>query len=176
MTKIKPAILACDPSLTAWGWAVLRGNCVVETGCIKTEPLAKKRKIREGDDRARRTKEIIYSLGKTVDNHGVEFIVSELPHGSQNAKAAIMLGMVVGILETLVYYCDIPLEWYSEDDAKKAVVGRKSASKAEIIAGVDQLYEVNWRNVKYIDEAVADSLAIYYAAECHSPTIKYMTR
>ena len=51
MALRKPTILTNDPSLTAWGWVVLRGNAIVEAGCIKTESQAKKRRIRKGDDR-----------------------------------------------------------------------------------------------------------------------------
>jgi Holliday junction resolvasome RuvABC endonuclease subunit len=172
----KPRILACDPSFTAWGWAVLEGHQIISTGCIRTQPEAKKRRIREGDDRARRTRDLIQELNKIIQYHNVTFIVAELPHGSQNAKAAIMMGIVVGILEGFNVLRNISLEWYSENDAKKALFGRISASKAEVIRSISELYDVPWKGIKYHDEAVADALAIYYAAECNSPTIKYMNR
>ena len=175
-TPKKPAILSCDPSLTAWGWVVLQGNLVLAHGCIKTEPQAKKRKIREGDDRSRRVVEIIASLYKVIKTHDVAYIVSEMPHGSQNAKAAVMIGIVVGVMETISFYSKIPLEWHSEDDAKIALLGRRSATKKQIKDAVDQLYDVKWLGVQFRDEAIADALAIYYAAECHSPTLKYMNR
>ena len=175
-TPTKPIILACDPSFTAWGWAVLQGNIVKATGVIVTKPEAKKRKIREGDDRARRTREIIYQLENVIIKYKVVYIVAEQPHGSQNAKAAIMMGVVVGIMESFNVLQKIPLEWYSEADAKKALLGRNSATKKQIQDGVDALYNVYWTGYKYVDEAVADSLAVYYAAECNSPTLKYLNR
>lgn len=175
-TPTKPVVLSCDPSFTAWGWAVLQGNMVLATGCIKTEPEAKKRKIREGDDRARRTREIISQLEAIITKYKVSYIVAEQPHGSQNAKAAIMMGVVVGIMESFNVLRNISLEWYSEADAKKALLGRNSATKKQIQDGVALLYDVKWARIKYIDEAVADSLAVYYAAECNSPTLKYLNR
>ena len=52
-------ILTCDPSLTAWGWAVVNtDDSVVASGCIKTAPSPKKQRIRAGDDFARRIKEL----------------------------------------------------------------------------------------------------------------------
>lgn len=172
----KPAILTCDPSFTAWGWAVVRSGIIIDTGCIKTETEAKKRKIREGDDRVRRTTEIILVLLEAIKKHDVAFIVSELPHGSQNARAAIMMGVVLGIVQGMATALDIPVEWYSEHDAKKALFRRKTVSKKETIAAIDELYNVNWTGVGYKDEAVADAMAVYYAAECNSPTLKFINR
>ncbi|MBN2570515.1 MAG: crossover junction endodeoxyribonuclease RuvC [Ignavibacteriales bacterium] len=175
-TSTKPRILACDPSLTAWGWAVLEEHLVVATGVITTKPNAKKRRIREGDDRVRRTQELLRELDSIIRRYQVTYIVAELPHGSQNARAAIMMGIVTGALEGFNVLRNIPLEWYSENDAKKALLGHISASKKEVIDSIDSLYEVPWTDVKYVDEAVADALAIYYCAECNSPTIKFMTQ
>lgn len=180
--RAKPAILTCDPSLTAWGWAVLEGNLVRDHGCIKTDPEAKKRKIREGDDMVRRTRDIIQALVRVINKHNVTYIVTELPHGSQNSRGAIMIGIVMGIMESMNTLRNIPVEYYSEADAKKAVVGRISATKKQIIEAVDELYEVKWqyktngKPLEYYNEAVADSLAIYYCAECSSPTLKFMNQ
>jgi len=172
----KPKILACDPSFTAWGWAVLQNHQVIDSGCIKTKPEAKKRRIRQGDDRVRRTSEIILSLMETMGDHTIDFIVSELPHGSQNAKAAVMIGTVMGILQTFSELWSIPIEWYSENDAKKALFGRISASKNQVIEAVQDTFEVRLMGPKYVREAVADALAIYNVAHKNSPTLKILTR
>ena len=171
-----PAVLACDPSLTAWGWAVLQKNVVRGAGVIVTKPLAKKRKIREGDDRVRRTNELVRQLNQVIDKYNVIYIVSENQHGSQNARAAIGIGITVAVLESINVLRNIPVEWFYESDAKKALLGRISASKAEVKDSIDSLYDVYWLGVKYHDEAVADALAIYYCAECHSPTIRLMNQ
>jgi len=169
-------VLACDPSFTAWGWAILRNHTVIDSGCIKTSPEAKKRKIRQGDDRVRRTSEIVQTLMKIVEKYKVDFIVSELPHYSQNAKSAIMIGVVMGILQTMSDVGHIPIEWYSENDAKKALLGRNSASKAQVIAAVNQAFETTLTGPKYVQEAVADSLAIYNVATLQSQTLKILLR
>lgn len=174
--RIGPVILACDPSFTAWGYAVVWDEKVLSTGCIKTSPEAKKRRIREGDDRVRRTQEIVLELLKVIKESKVNLILSELPHGSQNAKAAVMIGIVVGIIQALSDALEIPVEWYSENDAKKAVLGRITASKAEMIEAIDDIYELPWQDIKYIDEAVADAMAIYHTARINSPILKFLRR
>jgi len=171
-----PTVLACDPSFTAWGWVVLQNHTVIDSGCIKTSPEAKKRRIRQGDDRVRRTSEIIVSLMEIIGEHKISFIVSELPHGSQNAKAAIMMGVVVGILQAISELWDIPIEWYSENDAKKALLGRISSSKAQVIEAINQAFETTLVGPKYVQEAVADSLAIYNVATLQSPTLKILLK
>jgi len=172
----KPRILACDPSFTAWGWAVLEGHLVQAAGVIVTKPEAKKRRIRVGDDDVRRVGELISQLVRVIEKYNVTFIVTELPHGSQNSRGAIMIGVVLGTLQSFNILLNIPVEWYSENDAKKALLGRISATKQQVIDAIADLYEVYWTGVKYHDEAVADALAIYYCAECNSPTLKFMNR
>jgi len=176
LNSYKPRIMACDPSFTAWGWVILEGHLVQAQGVIVTKPEAKKKKIRAGDDQARRVREIIMELERIIKEYHVSYIVSELPHGSQNYKGAVMIGVVTGILEGFNVLRNIPLEWYLENDAKRALFGRLSASKAQVKEAVDNLYEVRWTGTAFRDEAVADALAIYYAAECSSPTIKFMNQ
>ena len=172
----KPRILSCDPSFTAWGWVVMEGHMILASGVIKTEPDTKKKKIRASDDRARRVREIVQQLDQIISKHNVTYIVSEMPHGSQNFNSAVMIGVVAGILEGFNVLRNIPVEWYLENDAKRALFGRISASKTQVKEAVDSLYNVRWTRTKYIDEAIADALAIYYAAECNSPTLKFMNR
>jgi len=168
-------ILTNDPSLTGWGWAVLdeKGNPIA-TGCIKTAPEQKKRRIRKGDDTIRRVKEINIELLEIVRRYNIRLILSELPHGSQNAAAAVMIGVVAGIIQTLADSFNIAIEWYSEQDAKKAVLHKKAATKEEMVDKVFPLYKLEPCGTKYIDEAVADALAIHYVANLQSPTLKMM--
>lgn len=167
-------VLAHDPSFTAWGYAVVRNGRVINAGCIKTDPEAKKRRIREGDDRVRRIKEINDALLALIKDHDVNMMVSELPHGSQNAKAAIMMGIVAGIVQTIGDCLGVAVDWFSEADAKKALLGRKASTKDEVISAVkDQYSDVPWRNTKYIDEAIADAMAVYHVACINSPLIKF---
>jgi len=170
-------ILTNDPSFTAWGWAVLNNkDHILETGCIKTTPEQKKRRIRTSDDRYRRTVEIIQKLKKIIREYNIRLILSEVPHGSQNANAAVMIGVVTGVTTTISECLGIPIEYYSEQDAKKAVLGKKAATKGDMIEAICKLYEVDLKGIKYIDEAVADALAIHYVASKQSQIFKMMKR
>ena len=179
-----PCILACDPSFTAWGWAVVDCFDVVrDSGVIRTEARAKKLNIRQGDDRIRRVNEILGVLGNITEEYNIHAIVSELPHGSQNSKAAVMIGVVAGLLQSMSYFLNIPIEWYSERDAKLCVLNKSKADKSEMVEAISKLYD-DWmldnpKNTKFIsnkNEAVADSLAIFEVAKMQSPTIQYWKR
>ena len=170
-------ILTNDPSFTAWGWAIIdEADQVIDSGCIKTAPEAKKKRIRKSDDRINRAGYIIDHLYNLVDAYKVELILTEMPHGSQNAQAAVMIGIVIGIITTLGFSRDIPVETYSEQDAKKSLLGKKAATKEDIIEAIDRIYEMDWTGIKYIDEAVADAMAVYHVAQQQSQLLKMMRR
>lgn len=169
------SILANDPSFTAWGWAIIDyKGIVIKTGCIKTKTEGKKRRIRKGDETVQRTGEILQVLLRLIKEFNVQFIVTELPHGSQNASGAVMIGITIGILKTLSDTLDIGIEWYSEGDSKKCLLGKISASKQKTIDAIKKLYKIPWTGKKYIDEAVADALSIHYCATKQSATLKMM--
>jgi Holliday junction resolvasome RuvABC endonuclease subunit len=167
-------VLTNDPSFTAWGFAVIKDNKIIETGCVKTAPENKKTRIRKSDDTVRRISEINKILLELIRKHNVDFILSEAPHGSQNASAATMIGIVAGMVQTISDTLEIPVEWYSEMDSKKFVLGKKSAVKSEMIDAITKLYDVPWKKVKYHDEAVADAIAVYHTAVGLSPTLKLL--
>ena len=176
-TKKECVILTNDPSFTAWGWAAITpGGRILETGCIKTESKSKMLRIRKGDDRVRRTSEICLELLRVIHKYDVDLIVSELPHGSQNASAAVMIGIVIGILQTIAETETIAIEWYSEVDAKQSVLNKRSAVKKEMIDAITKLYKVPWMGVGYRDEAVADALAVFHVACEQSSMIRMMER
>lgn len=168
-------ILTNDPSMTAWGWAVMQPNGdIVSAGVITTKPEQKKRRIRKSDDTTRRASDIIKQLLTVIKKYNVRYILSESPHGSQNASAAVMIGMVAGIVQTIADTLDIGVEWYSEADSKKALLGKQSATKQETIDAIDKLYRVRWTKVKYADEAIADAISIFHCAKQQSATLKML--
>ena len=174
--KPEKVILTNDPSMTAWGWAVVDLKCnVLACGCIKTQPSSKLARIRKSDDRLRRVSEIVGQLNSVVNRYNVGLIVSEAPHGSQNAQAAVMIGMVAGILQTFSDLKSIPIEWYSEADAKKSMSNKKLPNKQAMVDIVSTKY-TSWKKqgVKYQDEAVADALAVHNVALMHSNIVKWL--
>lgn len=169
-------ILTNDPSMTAWGWAVVTPKgVVVDCGAIKTVPSNKKLGIRKGDDRARRITEINSELLTVIKKYNIKLIISEQPHGSQSAVAAVMIGITAGIIQTIGDCLDIAVEWYSEGDAKKSISGKRSVDKDEMVVLVAKKYHnVGWKKVKWFNQAVADSLAVFHVAFNQSALIKLL--
>jgi len=169
-------ILTNDPSFTAWGWGVVQVTknkiSILDVGCIKTQPEYKKKRIRKSDDRVRRAEEISALLLNIIKRYKVNWIVSELPHGSQSASAAVMLGITAGILTGLGKALGIPVEWWSEGDAKKAIAHRRSVSKQVMVDSIDKIYHPPFTKIEYIDEAIADALAIFHVARDQSMVIQ----
>jgi Holliday junction resolvasome RuvABC endonuclease subunit len=179
MNQLNPfRVLTNDPSLTAWGWAVIdvKSSNVVISGCIKTESQSKKRRIRKGDDTVRRISELNFELLRIIRTYNVQFVISELPHGSQNASSAVMMGVVTGLMQAIADSLDLPIEWYSEGDAKKHLLNRRSVTKEETIKAIKELYDVKFTTIKYKDEAVADAMAVYHVARSQSPILKLNLR
>lgn len=166
------AVLACDPSFTAFGWSVIIDKKVVDCGCIKTASADKKLRIRKGDDRIQRMSTITTVLFDVIKKYSIQFIVSEQPHGSQSAIAANLLGMVTGLIHSMAFFSNIGIEWYNEADCKKAILFKNTAVKSEMIDAVKKIYDVKWKNVKYHDEAVADSIAVFHVAYKNSSVLK----
>ena len=184
-------VLACDPSLTAWGWAVLtESSKILYMGCIKTASNHKKLRIRKGDDTISRITEITETILSVIRTYKIKYIVSELPHGSQSSAAADAIGIVKGIMQSIAICNDIGIEWYSEGDSKLALLKKCSGEKIETMMAIDKHYDVPttkgtkknakgqivalWTGISYIDEAVADSLSIHYTASLVSPVLKAM--
>lgn len=170
-------ILTNDPSITAWGWAVVSLSGVIkETGCIKTQPDNTKKNLRKSDDRMRRISEINTRLLQVIKRHNVEYILSEIPHGSQSATSAIAIGNVVGMVQTMADTLELPLEGYSEGEVKKFLLGKRAAGKEEMIACIEKQGVWKQTGKKGADEAVADALGVYYTALVHSETLKLFKR
>lgn len=173
--KMEGAILSNDPSFTAWGWVVLdfKGN-ILDVGCIKTEPEHKKRKIRKGDDTVRRIGQIDDTLNILIKKWNVLLVLTELVHGSQNASAAVMMGAVTAIVKSTCDALAVPVEWYSEHDAKVHLFGKRAVTKRDMIIKIAERYDVPWTETKYKDEAIADALAIYDVALISSSVLRFL--
>ena len=169
------AILALDPSLTAFGWAVVADGKPVQVGCIKTLPSNMKRGIRTGDDRCRRITEICDKLWYLKSYYEPELIVSEQPHGSQSAISAVMIGICLGMIQTFADLSALPLEWYLEGECKKSLLGKRSATKQEIIDAILTKYpSLELPEAKYQQEAICDAMAVYHHASRVSNIIKFL--
>ena len=172
------SILALDPSLTAFGWAVIRPNgTVADAGVIQTKPADKKLKIRKGDDFVKRVNTLCVQLHGIIKWHNCKLIVSEQPHGSQSAVAAKALGAVLGLVQTTAHFSGCGLEWYMEGECKLNLLDRRSANKGDVIKKIEKKYpETPWKKTKVANEAIADSITVWHLAKRESPTIPILAQ
>lgn len=170
MNKIR--LLSCDPALANWGLARLIVDPasleieVVDLKLVKTESEAGKT-VRKSSDDYRRAQEaygaaLLWAMSSDI-------ITAEVPSGSQSSRASLGAGMSIGLLAALGV--QKPLIQVSPVEAKKAVTGRKTASKDEMIAWATSRYpDAPWIRARgssgrLVDanEHLADALAIAHA-------------
>jgi Holliday junction resolvasome RuvABC endonuclease subunit len=141
-------------------------------GNLKVNEAVSEIHIIEPKNGADNTIKVVEEKVKKVENPFV--IVSEQPHGSQNARAMLMVGICLAVVESVSILKNIPLEWYMQSETKKHLLGRANASKDAMVEAIKKEYKLEWRDVKYIDEAVADSLAVYHLAKEQCEMIKLL--
>lgn len=167
-------IAAIDPSLAHFGMAKLDYRPsrakqlgeehlfhVLELKLIDTEK-DKGKAVRRNSDDLRRSREIIDALEHFTKD--CEFVFAEIPSGAQNARAAFAFGIVVGILAGI----RIPLIQVQPLETKKATVGTKTASKADMIEWATTRYpDAPWikraGKLTLANEHLADAIAIAHA-------------
>ena len=171
---IKPMrILTMDPSLRAWGWAKIleEGECgcfdesltaeVIDQGVIKTQK-PKNLPIIKG--RLQSAKEIAERLVALIDDFWPCIVLAEDPTGSQHANDAASQGICQGIIAGICEARRIPYWTCSPLQARQALGLKPPTTKAHVVNTIGNLLpDLKWSGVKYVDEAVADALAVSVA-------------
>jgi len=172
MSEIK--IVSFDPSLCNFGIATLtldtEDNSIKVNTLILAKPTkadnATKKSVRKNSDDLRRARWLQKHM---VDScKGAAIAIAEVPVGSQSARAMASYGICLGVLAS----CPIPLIEVTPAEVKMVSVGKKTASKAEMIAWATKKHpEGNWNTRKLKGEMVltndnehlADAVAAAYA-------------
>lgn len=123
-----------------------------------------KKIVRKSSDDLRRARDLHSGLTSFIDCHHPRIAFAEVPHGSQSARASWALGIAVGVLAC----CPVPIIQVSALEVKMASVGRKSASKDDMIEwAVKQYPNLNWarhnKKITKANEHLADAVATLYA-------------
>lgn len=87
-----------------------------------------KKTVRKSSDDLRRAQHLMQSMNAFCDGAMVAF--AEVPSGSLSATAARALGIAVGVLAG----CSVPIIEVSQQEVKMHTVGKKTATKEEMIA------------------------------------------
>jgi len=168
-TSIK--VVGLDPAFSNFGIAVAEITLptfdinITGLSLLKTTKQSGKL-VRVSSDDLRRGKEI-YEFFKSKCGTA-SLVFSEIPSGSQSAIASKGLGIALGILTS----CPVPIIEVTALEVKKAAVGKKNATKQEMIDWATSKYpKADWltkkRNGKTTftndNEHLADAIAVIHA-------------
>jgi Holliday junction resolvasome RuvABC endonuclease subunit len=143
-------VLALDMTLTNTGFSVWQygvgrvdgaappERLPVTCGCITPE-IVKSRDYAMVQD-IRRCQELDRLLTRVLQANHVQAVVVELLEGTQNARAAQTFGLVTGVLASIMERFKLPFYAYRAQAVKKALTGRQSATKEEMIQAADELF------------------------------------
>lgn len=169
MSKIK--VIGVDMAFANMGLAFAEidvvGHAVnmLDLQLVCTEARGGKQ-VRKSSDDLRRGRALFDALYKAAS--GATLVMAEVPGGSQSARAAKTLGIATGVLAC----CPVPVVEVDPSEVKLAAVGKKTASKAEMIEWAMTLYpHLPWLTVKRkgqleptaANEHLADAAAAIHA-------------
>jgi Holliday junction resolvasome RuvABC endonuclease subunit len=137
-------LLCLDVAFSHLGWSLFGASQPKECGVIEAEVDGGKKRL-VSDVRADRCASMVKQLLDIVELNKtrgtpIRGVIGELPSGSQNAAAANQLGIASGLVVTFCLLKDLPAEWVSQNDVKRAVTGKLSATKEEIMDRVAEHY------------------------------------
>ena len=133
-------ILGVDTGFSNLGFSVFDRNLeIVDIGLIETS-WSEKKMTRVSDDENFRVSQMSRQFADVLEKYKVKGVLGEAPAGSKSAKAMAQIKMGYALVCTVLAIKGIPVEWETPQSVKKAICGKKNASKAEIMAGVCQKY------------------------------------
>ncbi|NQU77143.1 crossover junction endodeoxyribonuclease RuvC [Candidatus Falkowbacteria bacterium] len=152
-------ILGVDPGLASTGWGIIKKEksniSLVDYGCISTSPE---------EPFSSRLKQIHEKLKKIIKNYKPARIALEDLFFAKNAKSALKIGEVRGVIKLTAIQCQVPLIEFTPLQIKQAITGYGRADKNQISQMVK--LNLNLKEIPKPDHA-ADALAI---AICCSQT------
>ena len=89
-----------------------------------------------------RARDLSGHIHSFVNEHSPKFTMVEVPHGSQSASAMKGYGMCLGVLGSI----NVPMIQLSEQECKINALGKRTATKSEMINWAMEKYPVaNWK-------------------------------
>jgi crossover junction endodeoxyribonuclease RuvC len=146
-------VVGLDPGFASLGYAVVEllplpaaGERVVDMGVIRTQKSDAKRNTLAADDNIRRAREIFRELRDLIKRHATQgdhlvAVCAEAMSFPRNASAASKVALAWGVVAAILERAGLPLAQASPQQVKKAVCGRKDASKEDIQAALISKYQ-----------------------------------
>lgn len=147
-------ILGLDPGIDRLGWAVLKdvteGIELAHYGLITTDKTK---------DSAYRLGEIAIDLQELIATHHPDMIFIEKLFFSINAKTAMLIAEVRGVLKATAAIQKIEIRELHPMQLKKKLLGTGKGTKKEMQAAMKSLFNLDG---KFKTDDVADAVAIAY--------------
>ena len=160
-------VLGMDPSLRNWGLAAgqydtSNGMLIINKLGLTNPVLPTGKQVRQNSKDIEAARQL--SLGAQEFLPGVQAVFVEVPVGSQSSRAMASYGVCVGVLGALRAQ-GIPFFEVTPNEVKLAAVGKKTASKREMIQWAYDMHPTaNWpfytkNGQTVISEAKAEHMA-----------------
>lgn len=125
-------ILGIDPGLANLGWAVMNEEKLVEYGCVTT-----KAKV----ESELRLEKIFDEVESLIKKYKVERMVMESLYFAKNAKSAIKVAEVMGVLKLCARQNRIEVKEYTPLQIKVTLTGYGRAGKGQVEEMVKRLLD-----------------------------------
>jgi Holliday junction resolvasome RuvABC endonuclease subunit len=153
-------IMCLDMAFSNIGVSIFCDDALVFVTCIKTKKT-KNKKTKVSVDNLSRAEHIIIQLMSLIRKYKITKVISELPSGSQSAKAANLLGMATGILVGVNVLSGVEYDYVTPTEVKKALCNNRFADKDEMIESVKRKYPYfDFPKQKNQMEHIADSIGV----------------
>lgn len=163
-------VVGLDPSLRNWGIAsgvLTKGRLDLQFVSVVNPTLPTGKQVRQNSLDLASAKQLFEATWLAVKHAQAVFV--EVPVGSQSARAMASYGICVGVLGALRAQ-GVPFFEVTPAEVKMAATGKKTATKAEMIAWALAAHpEANWptymRNgLRHVTESTAEHMADAAAA------------
>lgn len=121
-------VLGVDPSTVATGWAVLDGDSR-RARAVAYETIRPGTRLPLSE----RLRVIHHRLVEAIETYGPQVLAVESAFLHRNAKTALALGQVRGIVLLAAAQQGVPFEEYSAPEIKRAACGYGAAGKEQVV-------------------------------------------
>ena len=150
--------LALDPSLRAYGWAIIRDEKLIDCGCILTSPSND-----EQDDIAITT--LARELSNIVAEYVPDMVIFENPVGSKSSRANTALAYAKAVTLSVCTTYEFPYKLVTAKQVKKKLTKDSCGSKDSVKLEVSKKFKnfetltKGWTEKKLF--AASDAIAVY---------------
>lgn len=155
-------VLCLDPSLRAFGWAIIEDGEFLSGGCIETKPI-KGSKVSDSDTDA------LFFISKTLKEiltkTKCDKIVFENSAGSKSSRANQSLAYVKGLVISICVFYGTEHETIKAKSVKKKLTLDNNATKDAVLDEVKKSFKSFDKKVGHLPKfklyAVSDAAAVY---------------